>query len=82
MLNVDLEIPATVVVIPPRPGAGRAATAKRDISLASAVRYVVEQMPPEAKPRAVIRTPTQSLFIEEIEALYERTDFPKPLGRG
>ena len=82
MLNYDLEMPATVVVIPPPTRSGRAETARRDITLASAVRYVVEQMPPEEKPRAVIRTPTQSLFIEEIEALYERTDFPKPLSRG
>ena len=79
MLNVDLEMPATVVVIPPEPGTGRASTAKRDITLASAIRYVVEQLPPAERPRAVVRTPTKSLFIEEITALYERPDFPKAL---
>jgi hypothetical protein len=79
MLNIDLEIPATVVVIPPQPGEGRAATAKRDVSLASAIRYVVEQLPAAEKPRAVVRTPTQSLFFEEIQALYEHPGFPKPL---
>ena len=39
----------------------------------------VEQLPPAEKPRAVVRTPTKSLFIEEITALYERPEFPKPL---
>ena len=79
MLNVDLEMPATVVVIPPGPGTGRASTARRDITLASAIRYVVEQLPPAEKPRAVVRTPTKLLFIEEITALYEQPDFPKAL---
>ena len=50
MLNYDLEMPATVVVIPPPTQSGRAETARRDITLASAVRYVVEQMPPEENP--------------------------------
>ena len=49
------------------------------MTLASAVRYVVEQLPPGERPRAVVRTPTKSLFIEEIEALYEQPEFPKLL---
>ena len=79
MRLIDLETPATVVIIPPKPGAGPASTAKRGVTLASAVRYVVEQLPPGERPRAVVRTPTKSLFIEEIEALYEQPEFPKPL---
>jgi hypothetical protein len=49
------------------------------VTLAGAIRYVVEQLPPGERPRAVVRTPTKSLFIEEIEALYEQPEFPKPL---
>src|ERR671926_720287 len=81
MLPIDLETPATVVLIPSKPGAGPASTAKRGVTLTSAVRYVVEQLPPGERPRAVVRTPTKSLFIEEIEALYEQPEFPKPLAR-
>ena len=79
MRPIDLETPATAVIIPPQPGAGPAATARRGVTLASAVRYVVEQLPPGERPRAVVRTPTKSLLIEEIEALYEQPEFPKPL---
>ena len=51
--------------------------ARRGLTLASAIRYVVEQLPPAERPRAVVRTPTKSFFIEEITALYERPGFPK-----
>jgi hypothetical protein len=71
MPNVDLQSPATVVIIPPRPGAGPSPTARRDITLASAIRFVVEQLSATERPRAVVRTPTRSLFIEEIQALYD-----------
>ncbi len=80
MLDYDLEMPATVVVISPPPRSGAARTARRDVTLASAVRYVVERMPADERPRAVIRTPTQSLFIDEIAALYEQAGFPKGFG--
>ncbi len=53
--------------------------ARRGLTLASAIRYVVEQLPPAERPRAVVRTPTKSLFIEEITALYEQPEFPKAL---
>ena len=71
MTNVDLQTPATVVIIPPRPGAGPASTARRDVTLASAIRFVVEQLSAAERPRAVVRTPTRSLFIDEIQVLYD-----------
>jgi len=32
---------------------------------------VVEELSGDERPRAVVRTPTASLFINEIEALYD-----------
>jgi hypothetical protein len=43
----------------------------------SAIRYVVEELSGDERPRAVVRTPTASLFINEIEALYDQPEFPK-----
>ena len=54
-------------------------TSHPDITVTSTARYVVEQLPPGERGRAVVRTPTKSLFIEETEALYEQPEFPKPL---
>ena len=51
--------------------------ARGDMSVASAIRYVVEQLPTDEKPRAMVRTFTALLFIAEIEALYDRPEFPK-----
>src|SRR5215210_6264468 len=76
MLPIDLEARADVVIIPPEPG-GAAALPRRDVSVASAIRYVVEELSRDERPRAVVRTPTTSLFINEIEALYDRPEFPK-----
>jgi len=45
--------------------------------VASAIRYVVEELSRDERPRAVVCTPTGSLFINEIEALYEQPEFPK-----
>ena len=53
--------------------------ARRGLTLASAIRYVVEQLRPAERPRAVVRTPTKSLFIEEITALYEQPELPTAL---
>ena len=78
MLGVDLQTPASVVTIPARPGAGSASTARRDITLARAIRFVVEQLSATEKPRAVVRTPTRSLFIEEIQALYDLSHAARP----
>jgi hypothetical protein len=47
--------------------------------MASAIRYVVEELPDDERPRAVVRTPTASLFINEIEAPYVRPAFSKAL---
>ena len=49
----------------------------RDVSLASAIRYVVEELSGDKRPRAVVHTATALLFINEIEALYEQSEFPK-----
>lgn len=78
MLSVALDTPAEVVIIPPGPG-GRAALACRGVDVEGAVRYVVEQLPEGERPRAVVRTSTMSLFIDEIEALYDQPEFPKAL---
>jgi len=76
MLPIDLETRADVVIIPPEPG-GAAALPCRGISVASAIRYVVEELSRDERPRAVVRTATASLFINEIEALYDQPEFPK-----
>ena len=78
MLPIDLETRADVVIviIPPEPG-GAAALPCRGISVASAIRYVVEELSRDERPRAVVCTPTGSLFINEIEALYDQPEFPK-----
>jgi putative NADH-flavin reductase len=76
MLPIDLETRADLVILPPEPG-GAAALPCRDISVASAIRYVVEELSRDERPRAVVCTPTGSLFINEIEALYDQPEFPK-----
>jgi hypothetical protein len=48
--------------------------------VASAIRYVVEELSGDERPRAMVYTPTGSLFINKIEALYETTlNVPGPL---
>ena len=76
MLPIDLDTRADVVILPPEPG-GTAALPCRGISVASAIRYVVEELSGDERPRAVVRTTTASLFIDEIEALYDQPEFPK-----
>ena len=77
MLPINLEMRADVVIIPPEPGRA-AVTARRDMSAASAIRYVVEQLPSNERCRAVVRTARALLFIDEIEALYGLPEFPRP----
>ena len=77
MLPINLEMRADVVIIPPQPGHS-AVMARRAVSAASAIRYVVEQLPSDERSRAVVRTATALLFIDEIEALYGLPEFPKP----
>jgi len=73
---INLETRADVVIIPPEPGRD-AVTARRDVSAASAIRYVVEQLPSDERSRAVVRTARALLFIDEIEALYGLPEFPR-----
>src|SRR4051812_11372862 len=68
MLPIDLETRADVVIIPRQPG-GAATLPCRDVSVASAFRYVVEEPSGKGRPRAVVPTATASLFSYQIEAL-------------
>ena len=77
MLPINLTARADVVIIPLRPG-HEAVTARQDVSAACAIRYVVERLPKDERSRAVVRTATALLFIDEIEALYGLPEFPKP----
>ena len=77
MLPINLKARADVVIIPLRPGRG-VVTARQDVSAACAIRYVVERLPKDERSRAVVRTATALLFIDEIEALYGLPEFPKP----
>jgi len=76
MLPINLEMRADVVIIPSLPGHD-AVMARRGVSAASAIRYVVEQLPSDERSRAVVRTARALLFIDEIEALYGLPEFPK-----
>ena len=75
MRPIDLETRADVVILPPEPGG--AALPYRDVGVVSAIRYVVEEPSRDERPRAVVHTPTASLFINEIEALYDQPEVPK-----
>ena len=75
MLDVDLESPADVLVVPMRPEEAEISTARRDVSLRSAIRFVMELMEPDQKPRAVIRTRTGALGFDEIAAIYGEARF-------
>ncbi len=78
MVNVDLEAPADVVIVPARRDEAAVSTPRRDVSLMSAIRYVMERVSPDEKPRAVVRTRSRSLQFNEIAALYEQPGFPRP----
>jgi hypothetical protein len=70
MVPIDLEMRADVVIIPPELG-GIAALPCPDGSVTSAIRYVVGELSGDERSRAVVCTPPASLFIIEIEALYD-----------
>ena len=57
MLTIDLDKSANVVVLPRQLRGGAVATARRNLSVAGAIRYVMEGMPVEERPRAVVQTP-------------------------
>ncbi len=77
MLDIDLEVPADVLVVPTRPDEADISTAQRHVSLRSAIQYVMELMPSDAKPRAVIRTRSGALGLGEIAAIYGEPSFPR-----
>jgi hypothetical protein len=78
MLKFDLESPADVLIVPARRDEAAISTARRDVSLTSAIRYVMERLPTEARSRAVIRTRSCSLGLGEIAAIYSQPGFPAP----
>jgi hypothetical protein len=77
VLDLDLEMPANVILMPPRPRSGGVSIERSNVTLVSAIRYVVEAMPPAERPRAVIQTAQQSMFIAEIQAIYDQPGFPR-----
>ena len=58
------------MIISPEPG-GANVLPCCDVSVASTIRNVVEELSGDKRPRAVVRIPTMSLFIHESEALYD-----------
>jgi hypothetical protein len=77
MLTVDLKQPATVVVLPRETRDGSVLTASKNLSVANAIRYVMEKLPKEERMRAVVQTASRSLFFLEIEAVYDHPSFPR-----
>jgi hypothetical protein len=77
LLDIDLAAQATILILPARPGLKQVATVKRGLNLAQAIRFVVESLPVPDRPRAMIRTRERSLYIAEIEAMYDRLEFTR-----
>jgi hypothetical protein len=72
MPDIDLATRAELIVLSAQGDSERALTTRHGMTVAEAIRQVIEEVPPEDRPRAVVRTPTRLLFIAEIEALFER----------
>ena len=77
MLDIDPAVQATVLILPAPPGLKQVATAKRGLNLAQAIRFVMESLPVPDRPQAMIRTRERSLYIAEIEAMYDRPEFAR-----
>ena len=76
MVPIDLEMRAYVVIIPPELG-GMAALPCWDVSVASAIRYVVGELSGDERSRAVVCTPAASLFINEIRGALRPARVPQ-----
>jgi hypothetical protein len=72
MAEIDLAARAELVVLSADGGVAPSPTTRHGMTVADAIRHVVEEVPPQDRPRAVVRTPTRLLFIAEIEALFDR----------
>jgi hypothetical protein len=72
MMPTDLRLPAQVIVLPARPRSESPRTARQNVSVEDAVRYVMEGMPAEQRPRAIVRTSTRLMFFAEIAAIHDR----------
>ena len=75
MYHVDYDMPASLLFLPK--SHGEQATPCKPLSLARAIRYVMEQVPVEEKSRAIIRTSSITLYFNEIAALYDGPNFPR-----
>jgi hypothetical protein len=71
MPRIDLAARAKLVILPSCAGEAALSPARRDGTVADAVRHVMEVLPPEERHRAVIQTPTRLMFFSEIEAIFE-----------
>lgn len=71
MLNIDLAVEASVLLLPALPGAKTLVTARHGVSLRAAIEFVMCALSAQDRARAVIRTRHRCLYAAEIEALYE-----------
>jgi hypothetical protein len=71
MRRTELAARAKLVILPAGTGPGEPCPAGHAGTVRDAVRHVLEVLPPEERPRAVIQTPTRLLFFSEIEAIFE-----------
>jgi hypothetical protein len=71
--NFDFDMPADLF-----PGGDRTHRVgyRRFKSLAAAVAYCIERLPPMQMHGAAIETDDERYDLEQIQALYERDDFP------
>ena len=70
MLDLDATTICDVLLLPERGGAPSVVTARSEITLLEAVRFVVEDLGHDTCERAVIRTPRRNVFASEAIGLY------------
>jgi hypothetical protein len=63
---------ANLIMLPAVPGQGPLSPAQEHPTVDHAIRHVMEVLPREQRQSAVIQTPTRLLFLDEIEALFEK----------
>ena len=70
MLDLQMTTGCDVLILPERGRARSIWTARSNIALADAVRFVVEDLSLDARERAVVRTPRGNVFANEATGLY------------
>lgn len=70
MLDPDTTTGCDVLILPERGGGRSISTARSNIALAEAVRFVVEDLAFDTRERAVIRTPRRNIFANEAAVLH------------